>query len=596
MRSVVFLLFASLVGAQAPQQTAPPTEAPKKARIEGSVVSLTGEAIPRAQVRLNGSASVQNGQLTPGAAFTATSGDDGKFAIENIDPGRNYQLSVQRPGFVPARYGARSANSNGAPISLEAGQTLKGISISMTPQGVISGRITDQSGDPVQGAMVAVMRRTYQRGSRQLQPQNTMSTNDQGEFRAANLAPGRYYLVVSGARPGLPAASSQARTANVTTYYPNAPDPQGAAPIDITPGSEVRGVDVRLRQGPVFSIRGKAVDANGAPVIGTIVTSAPAGEQGGLNILSALTRVTSQTRAPEGAFEITNLPPGAHVLQVLTNITLNGTPAPKMTGRLEVTVADSDVTGLIFPLSAGSIITGKVSVENGDITKLLPPTPAGQQNQSAALTLVAGLAGVSIAGGPGGMAIGLMDQTLGSATPLQVKSDGTFTSDGVAASKFQIQIGGLPQGHYVKSATFGGADILKTGLDLTSGGGGSLDIVLSSKAADVTGVVRPQKEESVAGVMVTLWPRDPQPGAQNNGIKQATTDQNGGFTFSNLAPGVYYAAAWEDIESGLAQWRDFATLFTSDAGKLELAEGAHAATEIKLIPIAKIKAAEEKLP
>ncbi|MEO5922900.1 MAG: carboxypeptidase regulatory-like domain-containing protein [Bryobacteraceae bacterium] len=595
MRLFVFLLFASLASAQAPEQTAPPTEAPKKARIEGSVVSLTGEAIPRTQVRLNGSISVQNGQVTQGAAFTATSGDDGKFAIENIDAGRNYQLSVQRPGFVPARYGARSANSAGAPISLEAGQVLKGISISMTPQGVISGRVTDQSGDPVQGAMVAVMRKTYQRGSRQLQPQSTMSTNDQGEYRVANLAPGRYYVVVSGARLGLPASSS--KTANVTTYYPNAPDPQGAAPVDITPGSEVRGLDVRLRQGAVFSIRGKAVDANGAPVIGTIVTSVPAGDQGGTNILSALNRAPSQTRAPEGTFEIPNLPPGTHVLQVLTNITLNGTPAPKMTGRLEVTVADSDVAGLIFPLSSGSIINGKVSLENGDITKLLPPTPAGQQNQPAALTLVAGLAGFSVSGGTTlGMAIGLMDQTMGSTTPVQVKSDGTFTADGVAASKFQVQVGGLPLGHYVKSMTFGGTDVIKAGLDLTAGGGGALNIVLSGKAADVTGVVRPQKEESVAGVMVTLWPRDPQAGTQNNGMKQATTDQNGGFTFSNLAPGVYYAAAWEDIETGLAQWRDFATLFTSDAGKLELAEGAHAATEIKLIPIAKIKAAEEKLP
>jgi hypothetical protein len=36
--------------------------------------------------------------------------------------------------------------------------------------------------------------------------------------------------------------------------------------------------------------------------------------------------------------------------------------------------------------------------------------------------------------------------------------------------------------------------------------------------------------------------------------------------------------------------------FTSDSAKLELAEGTHAATEVKLIPTAKIKAAEEKLP
>jgi hypothetical protein len=38
------------------------------------------------------------------------------------------------------------------------------------------------------------------------------------------------------------------------------------------------------------------------------------------------------------------------------------------------------------------------------------------------------------------------------------------------------------------------------------------------------------------------------------------------------------------------------TLFTSEATKIELADGASSAIEIKLIPTAKIKAAEEKLP
>ncbi|MEP6963833.1 MAG: hypothetical protein ABI995_17285, partial [Acidobacteriota bacterium] len=87
-----------------------------------------------------------------------------------------------------------------------------------------------------------------------------------------------------------------------------------------------------------------------------------------------------------------------------------------------------------------------------------------------------------------------------------------------------------------------------------------------------------------------------EPGTSANGVKIVYADQNGGFGFAGLRPGTYYLAAWEDIDAGLAQARDFLTLLNSEAVKLDLAEGSHAATEAKLIPVTKIKAAEEKLP
>jgi hypothetical protein len=76
---------------------------------------------------------------------------------------------------------------------------------------------------------------------------------------------------------------------------------------------------------------------------------------------------------------------------------------------------------------------------------------------------------------------------------------------------------------------FGGQDVTRAPLDLTAGGGGSLEVVLSAKAADLSGSVLNEKGEPVQGVPVTLWPKIPDRGNATNGIKSANTDQNGSF-------------------------------------------------------------------
>lgn len=587
MRFFLVLLLAALAHGQVSQQ-AQPSEPVKKARIEGSVVSLAGGPIPRATIRLSSPARIQDGVASPGAAYSATSDDAGKFVIEDIDPGGNFQLSAQRTGYVNARYGARSVNSPGAPLVLEAGASLKGITLTMTPQGVVTGRVTDATGDPIQGVMVALMRRGYQRGVRQMVPSNTATTNDQGEYRIANLSSGRYYLNASSRN----IADIAGANTSLPTFYPNAVDAQGAAPIDVAVGQELRGIDIRLRQGRAFTVRGKALDAAGAPLVNAILSAMP--KEPGTSAVTALAlRSQAQTRA-DGSFEIRGLTSGAYTVQIVTPQA--GTT--RNVGRAEINVADQDVGGLVLTVSPGAKVTGTVRLEDGDLKTLMPAQASGANPQtSAALAIAATNAGAAISGLR--VTVGLVDATpqpLNSAQPGQVKDDGTFTIENVPPGKFMMNVAALPQGVYVKSARFNGADVTRSEVDLTNGSGGNLDIVLSKKAANVTGMVTPEKDESVAGMIVSLWTGDPEPGSVNNGVRMATSDQNGGFQFQNLRPGTYYAAAWEDIDTGLAQARDFLKLMTGDAVKLEVAEGGQSSAQLKIVPTAKIKAAEEKLP
>ncbi len=574
----LFALFALVSLASA--QQAP--EAPKKARIEGNVVSSTGQPIPRAQIRLQGQIQIQAGQISQPAVYTATSDDAGNFSIDEIDPGRLFQLTAQRPGFVTARYGARSANSQIVPLSLEAGVVMKGLSLTMTPQGVVSGRITDSNGDPVQNVQVVLLRRGYNRGVRQLLQSSSATTNDQGDYRISNLAPGRYFLMAQDRQVNITTGGPTAAEGPIATYYPNGADPQSAAPIDIAAGQELRGLDFRMRRGRVYSIRGKLAGSSAAPGAPMLILTTPKSTTG----LGLLNR-QAQAR-PDGTFELRGLAPGTYILQSLAP-----QPPTRASGRVEVTVRDSDVNDVLLTTSPGSTVTGSIRVEDDDIKKLLPSA-----DTTTPLTAAAALAGLPIAGGAR-MSVALTDTVPNQLTgtqPAVLKDDGSFTLEGIPPSRLQVTVLGLPQGYYVKSATLGGTDVTREAMDLTSGAGGNLNILLSSKAADVSGSIRSEKNEALIGVMVTLWTRDPEPGNTANGVRTVATDQSGGFNFQGLRPGVYYAAAWEEIDTGLAQARDFLTLLTTEATKIELAEGAHSAIEVKLIPTAKIKAAEEKLP
>jgi hypothetical protein len=250
--------------------------------------------------------------------------------------------------------------------------------------------------------------------------------------------------------------------------------------------------------------------------------------------------------------------------------------------------------------SGTSTVTGRLRLEDGDIKSVLGPAPSGATPQpTAALVIAATAAGVPI--GATRTVVGLTDYApalpinLNGIANAQVSDDGTFKLENVMPSKYTLNVAALPQGTYVKSAQFGGTDAIHNPVEVTSGGG-TLDILLAKGPADIAGALMGEKSDSGAGVTVSLWPRDAESGMPNGGIRTATADQNGNFQFQGLRPGVYYVAAWEEIDTGLAQARDFLTQLNSDAEKVELKEGGHAAAQVKVIPVAKIKAAEEKLP
>ena len=600
---LALLLCATIAGAQAPVRAVPappPSGTPstatgadgeKKARLEGIVLSMNGEAVRKATVRLQASV-VQQGQLP--SSYSETTDNEGKFIFEDVPAGR-YTLSSEKPGFVTSRYGARSNTSPGTQLTLAAGAEMKNLSIKMSPQGVIAGKVLDQDGDPVAMAQVQVMRYSYVRGRKQLQPTGAASTNDLGEYRVGNLAPGRYYLSASDRRaafiltPDRAGRASAGQEGNITTFYPNGTDAASGVPVDVAAGGEMRGVDIRLRRAKVYTVRGKAVDTAGMPITALVAFAKKEDNNAGLvGILGGggLTQLR-----PDGTFEFRGVVPGAYVLQVL-QANINGTPQQNVTGRLEVVVADANIDNLVLALRQGPEITGTVKLEGGDIATLLKPT--ANNTPGAAAASAGNAPGVF---GPRPFTLTLSEsEGFSINTPnAQVKDDGTFSFNAVGTSKYMLNAAILPPGTYLKSARYGGQDVTHAPIDTTSGSGGTLELVLSSKAADVAGSVQNDKGEALGGVIVTMWPKTPD-GSLTGGARQASTDQNGGYRFQGLAPGDYYIAAWEELEPGLATSVDFLANFGGDASAVKISEGAHESRDLKPVSSDKIAVQMPKLP
>jgi hypothetical protein len=506
---------------------------------------------------------------------------NGGFSLENIAPG-TYALIAQRPGYSSQKYGAaaplaRNCSSMddssyqfqhavggedavsvfrqcierapGTMLAVTADLEMKDLVIQIAQLGVISGKVTDQDYEAVPGQVVAMV---HQPGARSLRVESTAAIGPDGEYTVDDLLPGRYYLLArnTSAQALLAYQDRQSKPpleADVSTFYPSALDESKAVPVDVKAGEELRGADILVRRARVFSVRGAIAMPPGTPAASMAATMTP--KEGATDFYS-----TNRAMAgANGAFEFHNVAPGAYVVSCRTQA---------LFGRLETVVSAADVEGANVTMVPGIAVAGTVKVEGASSGTW--PT-------------------VTLAAVDGSFT--------GSIRP---DSKGAFTAPtAIAPLEYAVRVAPLPSGTYVKSIRYGAQDALHGPLDLTGSASGSLEIILSSKAAAIAGKVTDAPGDAVKGVVVTAWPRKPE---FAGGVHAASTDQNGNFEIAGLGPGDYFVAAWEDLEPVLAESPDFLNRFQNTAAAATLEEGGRASADVKLIPREKIDSEIAKLP
>lgn len=227
--------------------------------IKGVVTnSVTREPVPKTYLRLIPTLGKKQISLS-------MSGGEGKFSFEGIEPG-TYQIEARHQGFLDREFD--EANGTSVEFKVSAGDKLGDVSIKLIPQAVLSGRVVDEEGEPWPHAGVNVAKSVFKDGKRSLQyaAGGREYMDDQGQFRIAELPPGRYFLFASpdeswetNFRPG----DSHLQP----TWYPSATDAGSSMPVVLAAGQSLSGIEIRLRRGvkEEYFIRGKVSSMEAIP-------------------------------------------------------------------------------------------------------------------------------------------------------------------------------------------------------------------------------------------------------------------------------------------------------------------------------------------
>lgn len=188
--------------------------APKPGRLLGKAInSATNEPVRKAAIHLQlQKAGDQN--------FATTTDNEGAFAFEDLPPG-DYRLTGEKSGFLRTPYGARTPSSRGSLITITPGAEPKEALLKLIPAAVVAGRILDEDGEPLEGAIASVLLKTEASGAIRWERRTQAApTNDRGEFRISGIPPGPVRLAIQYNRPGPPSPGRASNFSYPTTYFP----------------------------------------------------------------------------------------------------------------------------------------------------------------------------------------------------------------------------------------------------------------------------------------------------------------------------------------------------------------------------------------
>jgi Carboxypeptidase regulatory-like domain len=524
------------------------------ARITGRVVAAdTGTPIRRAQININSRDANFN-------RVVATDGD-GRYELATLPAGR-YRLSVNKAGYVALEYGQARPFEAGKPLDIAAGQLLDKIDFSLPRGSAITGRITDEFGDPITDVQVQALRYQFVNGERQLvDAGRTAQTDDLGAYRIFGLMPGDY-VVRASMRPQIPNGPRNAEpepTGYPGTYFPGVSDVSQAQTVTATLGQEVSSIGFSLVPVRLSRISGTVMGSDGRPLAGAVVMIRARGNAGMGPIRMMLGNAGGNQVRADGSFQLTNVPPGEYMLDVqqrpmnvrsVQDIDL----AQLEFASMPVSVSGGDIDSLTIVTTPGVTVSGRVAYQGQGA-----PKPTGQVTAAPP------------SGGPAPIGAMINARVLGGG---RINNDGTFELRGLAGPQV-IRLQGIPAGWGLKSVTLDGADITDTAYDFKPGNNlTGLVITLTDRLTEITGSVRDGRGRPVADYVLVAFPEDPTRWVPQSRFVQTTRpNQNGTFSIKGLPAGRYLAAVVPSLEIGLQNDPALLQQLRPQAHSFSLAEG-----------------------
>jgi carboxypeptidase family protein len=538
---------------QAPPRDAPAPAARGTAVIRGRVVaSDTGRPLRRARITINAP------ELGSDSRRTTSTSVDGRFEFKDL-PAARYRVSVTRGGYLPLDYGQRRPGEQGRPVHVADAQVIEKIDFSLPRMGLITGRITDETGEPIEGVSVYSMRLLYFEGRRKLVPvgSSNVTTDDVGEYRILRLPPGTYFVMASTKETWTVAENGRETVFGyMPTYFPGAAKSAEARRITLGIGQEAAGTDISLVPGRAPKVSGHAVDSQGRPFARVDLRE----EVRGLGFAS-FRGGPSAPVAADGTFTIADVPPGEYTV---TASRMPGSPdgEPEV-ALMPIVVEGSDIENISLVGSKGGTIGGRVVVEGA-----MPPK----------MSAVRVTASEPLRNQPSPVLLGAFRERDAATT----KEDGTFSVANVfGRARFQVTV---PEGWMLKSVTHQGRDITDAPIEMASGEELSgVEVLITDQVTSMGGQLLDEKNVLVRDATVLVFPSDSQKWFENaRRVRAARPDQQGQWQVKGLPAGEYLVIALDYIEDGAWHDPEYLESLRRDAGTVTLAEGGKETVPLKV--------------
>jgi hypothetical protein len=312
--------------------------------LRGKVINAaTGEPVSGALVQI----PAQESQFSQ---------SNGSFVFTNLARG---QLAViaRKPGFFNDQELGRWAP--GPPITVP---TDGDVTVKLMPEGIISGQVKNESGDPMDGVVVRAQRWQVVDGRRGLHTSRDATTDDEGNFRIAELLPGSYCLAFLPVNRGGRIFTTLKRKPPAEEgyglqFYPGTSDVASAGVLEIRAAAQLR-INHTYTHQRVFEVAGIVRPADPEKFFNIMLVNS-SGEQVQRDI-----RVNPKT----GEFQIPGVPAGTYLLSASTGPRRRGsdqvpdTDFTPLNAALPIHVY-ADLSGLVLNLGSGVAATVQVRDE-----------------------------------------------------------------------------------------------------------------------------------------------------------------------------------------------------------------------------------------
>ena len=427
------------------------------------------------------------------------------------------------------------------------------VTVTLTPEAIIAGRVADENGAPIENLPVHLAFEGAEEGKRRMFTQPPTFTNEEGEFRFAELRSGRYFVSAGpsdevASREG---ARGRAALGYAEVFYGGGNDFASATAIDLTPGKRAE-VDLRLALQPLLRVTGfySGKTAPGRP---------------DLEIYNGANQQVVQVRqqSSDHEFEIGPLPAGPYTIRAKAVDTEKG-ECVATAKRLNLR---TDVTGLQLALAPCATITANLHVER---TK-------NERNSSVSVDQ----------GGFVRANQGYIWQLL--LLPKDERTHPTYRARpekenpdvaifrGVEPGRYSVE-GQLMRGAYVESIRSGMSDLLQEDLVVAPGAEvAPIEVHVRDDSAQLNGKVKIDADIGAAAVIAI-------PENMPRGAKTAFV-VNGQYRFPPLAPGTYQLVAVDRVDDFAYAERDEMNRHMTHAKEVTLRPNESASVDLEFVKV-----------